>query len=135
MKSGKFGIILKNIFYRGKRKSGKFLKNMLAIWEKWKNVVKSVKIEKFRKIWKVEKFFDFHQCFLKIWTFSKFQEIFEELSTFHFTSEKWFFKMDSKFSTFQPFTKFFHFYFLLDFATFHKFQLEKLYAVKKVFEK
>ena len=29
LKSRKFGIILKNIFYRGKMKNGKFLKNML----------------------------------------------------------------------------------------------------------
>ena len=34
LKSGKFGIILKNIFYRGKMKSGKFLKNMLEFGEK-----------------------------------------------------------------------------------------------------
>ena len=29
LKSRKFGIILKNIFYRGKMKNGKFLKNLL----------------------------------------------------------------------------------------------------------
>ena len=29
LKSGKFGIIFKNIFYRGKMKKGKFLKNLL----------------------------------------------------------------------------------------------------------
>ena len=33
LKSWKFGIILKNIFYRGKMKSGKILKNMLRILE------------------------------------------------------------------------------------------------------
>ena len=33
LKSGKFGIILKNIFYRGKMKSGNFLKNMLEFGE------------------------------------------------------------------------------------------------------
>ena len=33
LKSGKFGIILKNIFYCGKMKSGKFLKNMLEFGE------------------------------------------------------------------------------------------------------
>ena len=49
LKSWKFGIILKNIFYRGKMKSGKFLKNMLEFGEsgKWKNLVKSVKNRKF----------------------------------------------------------------------------------------
>ena len=33
LKSGKFGIILKNIFYRSKMKTGKFLKNMLEFGE------------------------------------------------------------------------------------------------------
>ena len=33
MKSWKFGITLKNIFYHGKTKSGKFLKNMLKFGE------------------------------------------------------------------------------------------------------
>ena len=36
LKSWKFGIILKNIFYRGKMKSGKFLKNMLEFGESGK---------------------------------------------------------------------------------------------------
>ena len=36
LKSGKFGIILKNIFYRGKMKSGKFLKNMVEFGESGK---------------------------------------------------------------------------------------------------
>ena len=43
LKSGKFGIILKNIFYRGKMKSGKFLKNMLEFGEKSE---KSASVEK-----------------------------------------------------------------------------------------
>ena len=55
LKSWKFGIILKSIFYRGKRKSGKILKNMLEFGESgkiWKNLVKSVK--NLVKVWKVE---------------------------------------------------------------------------------
>ena len=36
LKSGKFGIILKNIFYPGKMKSGKFLKNVLEFGESGK---------------------------------------------------------------------------------------------------
>ena len=36
LKSGKFGIILKNIFYRGKMKIGKFLKNMVEFGESGK---------------------------------------------------------------------------------------------------
>ena len=36
LKSGKFGTILKNIFYRVKMKSGKFLKNMLEFVESGK---------------------------------------------------------------------------------------------------
>ena len=36
LKSWKFGIILKNIFERGKMKSGKFLKNMLEFGESGK---------------------------------------------------------------------------------------------------
>ena len=42
LKSTKFGIILKNIFYRGKMKSGKFLKNMLEFGKR-KNLEKSGK--------------------------------------------------------------------------------------------
>ena len=56
LKSWKFGIILKNIFYRGKMKSGKFLKNMLEF------VKKSLKVENLEKSgkkcensWKIEK--------------------------------------------------------------------------------
>ena len=33
LKSGKFGIILKNIFHPGKMKNGKFLKNLLEFGE------------------------------------------------------------------------------------------------------
>ena len=33
LKSGKFGIILKNIFHHGKMKNGKFLKNLLEFGE------------------------------------------------------------------------------------------------------
>ena len=56
LKSWKFGIILKNIFYRGKMKSGKILKNMLEFGGKWKNLVKSVKNSKsLVKVWKVGK--------------------------------------------------------------------------------
>ena len=58
----KFGISLKNFFYRGKMKSGKILKNMLEFGESGKickNLVKSVKN---RKIFsKFEK--------LKIWNY------------------------------------------------------------------
>ena len=36
LKSGKFGIILKNIFYHGKMKSGKFLKNIVECGESGK---------------------------------------------------------------------------------------------------
>ena len=36
LKSWKFGITLKNIFYHGKTKSGKFLKNMLKFGESGK---------------------------------------------------------------------------------------------------
>ena len=36
LKSGKFGIILKNIFHPGKMKSGKFLKNLLEFGENGK---------------------------------------------------------------------------------------------------
>ena len=36
LKSTKFGIILKNIFYHGKMKGGKFLKNMLEFVESGK---------------------------------------------------------------------------------------------------
>ena len=36
LKSGKFGIILKNIFYPGKMKSGKFLKNVLEFGQSGK---------------------------------------------------------------------------------------------------
>ena len=36
LKSGKFGIILKNIFYRGKMKNGKFLKNLLEFGQSGK---------------------------------------------------------------------------------------------------
>ena len=36
LKSGKFGTILKNIFYHGKMKGGKFLKNMLEFVESGK---------------------------------------------------------------------------------------------------
>ena len=43
LKSGKFGIILKNIFYRGKMKNGKFYEKSAGIWAKWKNLVKSGK--------------------------------------------------------------------------------------------
>ena len=43
LKSGKFVIILKNIFYHGKMKTEKFLKNLLEFGGKWKNLVKSVK--------------------------------------------------------------------------------------------
>ena len=49
LKSWKFGIILKNIFYCGKMKSRKFLKNMLEFGESGKickNLVKSVKNRK-----------------------------------------------------------------------------------------
>ena len=46
LKSTKFGIILKNIFYRGTMKNGKFFKNMLEFGVKWKNPVKSVKNRK-----------------------------------------------------------------------------------------
>ena len=45
LKSGKFGTILKNIFYRVKMKSGKFLKNMLEFVETGK-IWKSVKNRK-----------------------------------------------------------------------------------------
>ena len=48
LKSGKFRIILKNIFYCGKMKSGKFLKNMLQFGTHW-NLVKSVKNWNFEK--------------------------------------------------------------------------------------
>ena len=58
LKSWKFGIILKNIFYRGKMKSGKFLKNMLEFGE-------SGKI--WYKLWKKEKFGNS----LKSWKFGK----------------------------------------------------------------
>ena len=43
LKSGKFGIILKNIFPHGKMKNGKILVISAGIWGKWKNLVKSVK--------------------------------------------------------------------------------------------
>ena len=43
LKSGKFRIILKNIFYCGKMKSGKFLKNILEFGESGKNLAKSEK--------------------------------------------------------------------------------------------
>ena len=46
LKSWKFGIILKNIFERGKTKSGKFLKNILEFEESDFNLVKSVKNRK-----------------------------------------------------------------------------------------
>ena len=36
LKSGKFGIILKNIFHRGKMKNGKFLKNLLEFGQSGK---------------------------------------------------------------------------------------------------
>ena len=36
LKSGKFGIILKNIFYRSTMKTEKFLKNMLEFGESGK---------------------------------------------------------------------------------------------------
>ena len=36
LKSGKFGIILKNIFYHGKMKTEKFLKNLLEFGESGK---------------------------------------------------------------------------------------------------
>ena len=36
LKSGKFGIILKNIFYHGKMKTEKFSKNMLEFGESGK---------------------------------------------------------------------------------------------------
>ena len=46
LKSGKFGIIFKNIFYRSKMKTGKFLKNMLEFGGKSTNLVKIVKERK-----------------------------------------------------------------------------------------
>ena len=56
LKSTKFGIILKNIFYRGKMKSGKFLKNMLQFGKVENSGKKCEKIEKFGKSLKSTKF-------------------------------------------------------------------------------
>ena len=52
----KIGIILKNIFYRGKMKNGKFLKNMLEFGESGKIWEKVGKMEKFVKSLKSRKF-------------------------------------------------------------------------------
>ena len=57
LKSTKFGIILKNIFYRGKMKSGKFLKNMLEFGDTLeKSGKKCEKLKILVKVWKVTKF-------------------------------------------------------------------------------
>ena len=56
LKSWKFGIILKNIFYCRKTKSGKVLKNILEFEQSDFNLVKSVKNRKFGKSLKSWKF-------------------------------------------------------------------------------
>ena len=50
LKSGEFGIILKTIFYRGKMKNGKFLKNMVEFGEIEKSGKKCEKQENLIKV-------------------------------------------------------------------------------------
>ena len=61
LKSGKFRIILKNIFYRGEK--WKILEKYAAIWDTLKSGKKCEKLKIFVKVWKVKNLELFRKIF------------------------------------------------------------------------